>query len=235
MEKGTKITLTAVASNEYDFKGWYRHGEDQSETLVSAEATHTFTVDKNTYVYAKFEQKEMCTFFAYPTEAGRIIENGVEVEFTESRKVVKGTKITLTAEAKEQGYRFVRWYRRGEDQSATLISADATYTFTVDKNMYVYLKFEQLEMCNFFAYPTEAGRITENGVEVEFTESRKVVKGTKITLTAEAKVQGYRFVGWYRYGEDQSEILISADATYTFTVDKDMHVYAKFEQIEAGN
>ena len=232
VEKGTKITLTAVASNEYDFKGWYRHGEDQSEILISADATHTFTVDKDTYVYAKFEQKEMCTFFAYPTEAGRIIENGVEVEFTESRKVIKGTKITLTAEAKEQGYRFVGWYN-SSDQSETLISADATYTFTVDKNMSVYLKFEQLEMCNFFAYPTEAGRIIENGVEVEFTESRKVEKGTKITLTAEAKEQGYRFVGWYN-SSDQSETLISADATYTFTVDKDMYVYAKFEQIEAG-
>ena len=89
-------------------------------------------------------------------------------------------------------------------------------------------------MCTFFAYPTEVGRITENGVEVEFTEFRKVVKGTKITLTAEARVQGYRFVGWYD-NSDQSETLISAEATHTFTVDKNMSVYAKFEQIEEGN
>ena len=162
--------------------------------------------------------------------AGKLTENGVDVEFGNGRPVEKGTKITLTAVASNE-YDFKGWYRYGEDQSEILISAEATYTFTVDKNMSVYAKFEQKEMCNFFAYPTEVGRIIENGVEVEFTEIRKVEKGTKITLTAEARVQGYRFVGWYDTS-DQSETLISADATYTFTVDKDMSVHAKFEQIE---
>ena len=56
-----------------------------------------------------------------------------------------------------------------------------------------------------------------------------VEKGTQITLTAEAN-EGYTFVGWYKSVDDQTEELISADATYTFTVNERMYVYAKFEK-----
>ena len=95
------------------------------------------------YVYAKFAEKEMYTFIAYPAEAGYITENGQTVDFGNGRRVEKGAQITLTAEANE-GYRFVCWYYYNEQQVETLISADATYTFTVDGDMYVYAKFERI-------------------------------------------------------------------------------------------
>ena len=44
----------------------------------------------------------------------------------------------------------------------------------------------------------------------------------------------YRFVGWY-LSSDQNESLISAEATYTFTVNENMYVYAKFERTETGS
>ena len=86
-------------------------------------------------------------------------------------------------------------------------------------------------MYNFIAYsaPYDGGRITENGQPVEFGNGRMVEKGTQITLTAEAN-EGYTFVGWYKSPNDQTEELISADATYTFTVNERMYVYAKFEK-----
>ena len=61
-----------------------------------------------------------------------------------------------------------------------------------------------------------------------------VEKGTQITLTATAKVEGYKFVGWY-FNTDQNDTLISAKATYTFTVNENMYVYARFETTEATN
>lgn len=169
----------------------------------------------------------------YEYNWGHITENGQKVDFGNGRRVEKGDKITLTAVA-NKGYDFLGWYFYNEQQAETLISGDATYTFTVNRDLYVFAKFAEKEMVNFIAYPTEAGYITENGQTVEFGNGRRVEKGTQITLTANAKEQEYRFTGWYFYNDRQEEILISGNATYTFTVNEDMYVYARFERIETG-
>ena len=142
VEKGTKITLTAVEYYGYKFLGWYFYNDQQAETLISENATYTFTVNRELYVFAKFAQKEMYNFIAYsaPYNGGDITENGKKVEFGNGRMVEKGTKITLTAEANE-GFTFVGWYKSVDDQTEELISADATYTFTVNERTYVYAKF----------------------------------------------------------------------------------------------
>ena len=142
VEKGTKITLTAVEYYGYKFLGWYFYNDQQAETLISENATYTFTVNRELYVFAKFAQKEMYNFIAYsaPYNGGNVTENGKKVEFGNGRMVEKGTKITLTAEANE-GFTFVGWYKSVGDQTEELISADATYTFTVTERTYVYAKF----------------------------------------------------------------------------------------------
>ena len=142
VEKGTKITLTAVEYYGYKFLGWYFYNDEQAETLISENATYTFTVNRELYVFAKFAQKEMYNFIAYsaPYNGGNVTENGKKVEFGNGRMVEKGTQITLRAEANE-GFTFVGWYKSDNDQTEELISADATYTFTVTERTYVYAKF----------------------------------------------------------------------------------------------
>lgn len=142
VEKGTEITLTAVEYYGYKFLGWYFYNEQQAETLISENATYTFTVNRELYVFAKFAQKEMYNFIAYsaPYNGGNITENGKSVQFGNGRMVEKGTQITLRAEANE-GFTFVGWYKSVGDQTEELISADATYTFTVTERTYVYAKF----------------------------------------------------------------------------------------------
>lgn len=56
VEKGTQITLTAVADEGFTFVGWYKSVGDQTEELISADANYTFTVTEETYVYAKFDK-----------------------------------------------------------------------------------------------------------------------------------------------------------------------------------
>ena len=144
VEKGDKITLTAVANEGYDFLGWYFYNDQQAETLISEDATYTFTVNRELYVFAKFAQKEMYNFIAYVDgyNGGHITENGQTVVFGNGRMVEKGTRITLTAVA-DEGFTFVGWYKSVGDQTEELISADATYTFTVTEGMYVYAKFDK--------------------------------------------------------------------------------------------
>lgn len=165
---------------------------------------------------------------------GYITENGQTVDFGNGRIVEKGTRITLTAVA-NVGYKFLGWYFYNEQQAETLISENATYTFTVNRELYVFAKFAKKEMYNFIAYsaPYNGGNIIENGKPVKFGNGRIVEKGMRITLTAVANV-GFTFVGWYKSVDDQTEELISSDATYTFTVNEGMYVYAKFEK-NSGN
>lgn len=57
VEPGTKITLTAVANEGYEFKGWGTRDEEWGLTIFSTEETYEFTVNANTYVQAVFEAK----------------------------------------------------------------------------------------------------------------------------------------------------------------------------------
>ncbi len=195
--------------------------------------TYTYLNNPELKVVMTFKVVELVRFLAQcmPHNSGYLLEDGQRVDFANGKLVEKGTKITLTAVANSE-YNFVGWFYFDSDQSEKLISTDATYTFTVNEERYVYAKFVEKEMHLFNAYPTEAGYITENGQEVDFGNGRRVEKGTKITLTAHVKVEGYRFVGWYT-STDQNETLISTDETYTFIVNEDMFVFSKFEIIEA--
>lgn len=195
--------------------------------------TYTYLNNPELKVVMTFKVVELVRFLAQcmPHNSGYLLEDGQRVDFANGKLVEKGTKITLTAVAGSE-YNFVGWFYFDSDQSEKLISTDATYTFTVNEERYVYAKFVEKEMHLFNAYPTEAGYITENGQEVDFGNGRRVEKGTKITLTAHVKVEGYRFVGWYT-STDQNETLISTDETYTFIVNEDMFVFSKFEIIKA--
>ncbi|MDY4052435.1 MAG: InlB B-repeat-containing protein, partial [Bacilli bacterium] len=195
--------------------------------------TYTYLNNPELKVVMNFKVVELVRFLAQcmPHNSGYLLEDGQRVDFANGKLVEKGTKITLTAVANSE-YNFVGWFYFDSDQSEKLISTDATYTFTVNEERYVYAKFVEKEMHLFNAYPTEAGYITENGQEVDFGNVRRVEKGTQITLTAHVKVEGYRFVGWYT-STDQNETLISTDETYTFIVNEDMFVFSKFEIIEA--
>ena len=195
--------------------------------------TYTYLNNPELKVVMNFKVVELVRFLAQcmPHNSGYLLEDGQRVDFANGKLVEKGTKITLTAVAGSE-YNFVGWFYFDSDQSEKLISTDATYTFTVNEERYVYAKFVEKEMHLFNAYSTEAGYITENGQEVDFGNGRRVEKGTQITLTAHVKVEGYRFVGWYT-STDQNETLISTDETYTFIVNENMFVFSKFEIIEA--
>ena len=192
--------------------------------------TYTYLANPALKVVITIRIVEQVNFLAqcYEYNWGYITENGQKVEFGNGRMVEKGAQVTLTAVANE-GYRFLGWYFYNEQQAETLISENATYTFTVNRDLYVFAKFAEKEMHLFNAYvaPYNGGRITENGQKVEFGNGRAVEAGAQITLRAEAN-EGFTFVGWYQSVNDQSEELISADATCTFTVHERMYVYAKF-------
>ena len=104
-----------------------------------------------------------------------------------------------------------------------------TYTYLANPALKAVITIRIAEQFRFLAQCQEYnwGYITENGQTIDFGNGRIVEKGTRITLTA-VEYYGYKFLGWYFYNDQQAETLISDKATYTFTVNQNLYVFAKF-------
>ena len=137
-----------------------------------------------------------------------------------SATVEEGTEVTIVATPAE-GYQFISW----ADAMNTDVSTEATYTFTVNGNVYLEAWFEAIPVTTYtvavVAAPTaDYGTVAINGVE---GTTATVAEGTEVTVVA-TPAEGYVFEGWYsEMGEE-----LSIEATYTFTVTADATVQGWF-------
>ena len=206
---GSEITVTATADKGYEFVGWYEGSKKKS-----TEAVYTFTVEKAVTLTAKFRKKqttgETVTVQAVAEEGGTASGGNEEAEV--------GSEITVTATA-EEGYEFAGW-----DEGGTKISDENPYTFFVEKSIRLTAKFVKNDPAE-----KESASITvtaeKGGMVIGGNPSAKI--GSKATVTAKVS-SGYEFVGWYCNGKQ-----VSKSAAYTFTVQEDIVLTAKFKRKKA--
>ncbi len=140
---------------------------------------------------------------ATPSAAGSVTGSGT---------YDKGTQVTVTATANE-GYVFVAWKENGG-----VLTTEATYTFTAEKDREIFAKFEPKPQANCVisasATPSGAGSVTGGGT---------YANGATVTLTATANAD-YVFAAWTENGAE-----VSSDATYSFTAQTNRTLFAKFE------
>ena len=123
-EHGSTATLNATASTGYTFANWTNNG-----TVVSADASYSFTVTEATNLVANFTLNSYAvTATADPTVGGSILGTG---------NYNHGSTATLTA-TPASGYQFVNWTLNG-----TAVSTEATYSFTVESAIALVAHFEQ--------------------------------------------------------------------------------------------
>lgn len=94
-------------------------------------------------------------------------------------------------------------------------------TATLDKGIVYDIIVDVIENVEISVSASEGGSVTING---ESTNTKKVTKGTNITLAANSN-DGYSFCGWYD-GED----MVSDENPYTFTATSDIAYTAHFAQ-----
>lgn len=94
-------------------------------------------------------------------------------------------------------------------------------TATLDKGIVYDIIVDVIENVDISVGASEGGSVTING---ESTNTKKVTKGTNITLAANSN-SGYSFCGWYD-GED----MVSDENPYTFTATSDIAYTAHFAQ-----
>ena len=204
-DQGATATLVATANSGYTFTNWTENG-----TVVSTDATYSFTVTGDRTLVANFTENVVnyiITATANPVAGGTITGAGTYAQ---------GTTATLVATA-NSGYTFANWTENG-----TVVSTDATYSFTVTGNRTLVANFTE-NVVNYTitatANPVAGGTITGAGTYAQ---------GTTATLVATANT-GYTFANW-----TENDAVVSTDAAYSFTVTGDRTLVANFT-VNSGN
>ena len=141
------------------------------------------------------------------------------VKALEEKEYKSGEKIVLRATPAEE-YVFSGWYISNE-----LISTQNPYTYEVKDNVTIIAKFKLEEVTETPETYTVTLTAGEGGTVTEL-EQTEYEANSEITLQATAN-EGYNFLGFY---EDTT--LISSENPYTYTVNKNVNITAKFEVIE---
>ena len=212
---GEKVTATATAKEGYEFVNWTVDGQE-----VSTKTTYELTVEKNTELTANFKAKapveEKFTVTARVNDS-KMGEAKIDPDKAE---YVKGEKVKAIATAKE-GYEFVNWTVDGE-----AVSTEATYEFTVDKNVELTANFKETEKpVEKFTVTAKVNDSKMGTVKLD-PDKAEYAKGEKVTATATAK-EGYEFVNWTVEGK-----AVSTETTYEFLVDKNVELTANFKKTE---
>ncbi|MEA4853759.1 MAG: InlB B-repeat-containing protein [Christensenella sp.] len=134
---------------------------------------------------------------------------------TGSGEYSSGQNATLTATPAD-GYVFVGWYR--EDNLDTPVSTNPELVYELEMDRTYIAKFEKQYSVTLEATPSEGGTVTQSGDVYALDSS--------VTVTATPSAN-YNFLGWYQSDDLQADP-VSTDLSYTFNIQEDMKLTAKF-------
>lgn len=164
---GTQVTVTATPDTDNAFVGWKVNGSD---TIISTNATYTFTLEGMTDLIAVFRSTLVeqfgVTLTASPVEGGSVRGAG---------QYDAGASCTAVATANE-GFNFVGWKRNGQ-----LVSNAPSYTFIVSESTSLVAEFAEITSAGGFDNVTINGAALEQGAStsIEPTIAGSVVDATE--------------------------------------------------------
>ena len=150
-----------------------------------------------------------------PDESGTVTINGEEG--VTSKRAPDGHEFPIAAVPAE-GYHFVNW-TKGDD----VLSSNAEHAVTISG-----VKGEITDITANFEINTYTVSVTAGEGGSASASAATVEHGSEVTLTATSS-SGYSFAGWY-----DGENLISAEASYTFTVTSHINYTARFNEVPTG-
>lgn len=226
VDLGGTLTLTAVPGEGYKFAGWYitnSNSGSEEERFYSSNATETFTITDNTYIFAQFAEMERVTFTVIAGEHGNIYNNNIEGYSPAEKQlqfvVTKDSKVKVSASGETVYFKFLGWYD-GEGETAALISDKDVIEFTVTEDATVYARFDYA----FFVYARieseGAGKFVGEGVIEDGFYVDDLPNNASVTVEVKPNA-GYKFIGWFPASDSagyNADELLSTDLKYTFTV-----------------
>lgn len=229
-KNGSRATVIAVPSAEYDFEGWVTKSALTSEMgiqIISKDKTYIFEVTTHTALAAKFKVKTFdVTVSKTPEIGGTVSGGGFGIQINNN------TTVTATP---NQGFDFQGWYTvKNSILSKNAISTSGSFTFPVTENLELrgVFKLKENVTVKGSVKNNKGGTITmSSGAETTKpgTEGELYIKrNSQIDLKATPDV-GYHFVDW-RYEKSgiystNSSITISAIANINLIAAFDINEY----------
>ncbi|HPS02377.1 MAG TPA: InlB B-repeat-containing protein, partial [Candidatus Sumerlaeota bacterium] len=197
-EEGTSVTLNAVASDGYEFRGWV---DNASGTTISQEVSFIHHLTTSVSLTARFKPVPHGSYtvgvVADPALGGTLSKSPDLPSYTTE------TSVTLSAVAAD-GYRFDGWY-----DGDVRVSTETRYEYwvgtenkTFTAKFFVWYPF----VVTLAADPAQGGTLSKTPDQVGYE------LGDKVTLTA-IPAEGYQFTGWY-----DGVTLLSVSTPYEYTV-----------------
>lgn len=212
---GTKVTIEALADNNYHFLKWTDAGAPTS-------VTREIIVNSNKTITAQFEVDALdefqVTYEAIPNGSATMDGAGTYTD-GETCKI----KVNVSA-----------GYTLGDvlvDGIKVPLNSQNEYSFVVEKNIKVTINCDLIPEPDKFTLTvrTDTNDTTQGGVGIGSaknlaTDSGEFVDGTTATIHATA-AEGYSFGGWWKDG-----VKVSDDVNFSVTVDATKTYIAKFTQ-----
>ncbi len=132
-----------------------------------------------------------------------------------SVNVLIGNNVEVVATPAD-GSAFIGWYISGTDAP---VSTEARFVFTASENTTLMAKF--IKLSNLTLLSSDGGTVSFKG---SYGSSVAVLPGTEVTVVANP-YKNCDFIGWF-IGD--AETAVSTDEEYTFVVEKDITLTAKF-------
>ena len=204
---GQTATVTAIASDGYEFVGW----KDSYGTTVSTDAVYNFTVIGDailtpSFVKVKTDEGADITYVtvSFYHQSGKLLD---------SQKLVSGEgKITNTVNAPTKvGFDFLGWSAKASGATAEDVVDFKTATFGENTSLYPVFKAQDI------TYTLRVGLQTE-----------QKAPQSSVTVTADP-IDGKQFVGW----KDANGNIVSYDSAYTFIITGDTTLTAYYEQADS--
>ncbi|MEG0586181.1 MAG: InlB B-repeat-containing protein [Christensenellaceae bacterium] len=197
---GKNAVLQATAADGYVFVGWYH-----DNTLISDSLTYEYDAELSTVFTAKFDKILTLSIIIDPQNCGSVSQSG-------SGSYHTGQTVTLHA-APSPNNLLIGWFGTSDE----LLSADATYSFSITQNTTITAKFATQYTLGIQIYPQGSGTATGTG---------SYTAGSVVDVEAQAS-DGFRFVGWV--SSNDTKKIVSSDTIYSFNIDEPTSLIAKFD------
>lgn len=210
----TGIPQEALPGDEITVKAEPKEGYEfagwfykDSGEPVSMEQEYTFTVAANQKLTARFSRKKFAIVVT-AQDGGTASSSASEVLYQDS--------VTVAAEP-EEGYEFAGWFFADDEEP---VSIEREYTFTVEADRTITARFAKKKY-KVTVTAEQGGTASCNVKEALYQDM--------VTVTA-APQNNFSFAGWY-----EGSVQVSKSESYTFSIQKDTELLAKFIEKAAGN
>ncbi len=208
--KGNSITLTAPDDDHrYTFQNWVKKVGDET-VGVSNNRTIQVKVEENAEYHAKYTLTGHQVIVGCSPEEGGTVIDQITGETRVGNNVYQYMDYCRLEAVANPGYAWVKWYRNG----APLDLPNPYYGVHVNEDFTITAHFEASDFTVIaMAAPNTGGSVTGSGTYPASTE---------VTVTATPTGNHY-FRGWMENG-----VMVSNQASYTFTLSSDRNLIAVF-------